>query len=116
MEENQKQQEKKFECTGDCHNCRGNVIENRTQWMYCAAQHAYNAMQMVKRMEESVSKMVGAVEELKGKIEAIQAGEALLLEPDQSNQSNGLDENRPMEEISEPPILPTAQEGSGATQ
>ena len=52
--------------------------------------------------------------ELKAKIEAIQNGEALLLEPDQSNQSNGLDENRPMEEKSEIPILPTAQNGDGA--
>lgn len=105
MEENQKQNPKEvFKCTGDCHECRKNPIENRTQWMYCAAQHAYNAMQMVNPMEESVSKMVGAVEELKWKIDPIQSGEAFILEPDKT------------EEKSEIPISPTAQEGSGATQ
>lgn len=83
MEQNQQQQQ--FKCTGDCFSCRA-LNERKTQWQYCAAQHAYNAMQMVRSMQSSLDAMAGTIEELKAKVNAIQSNEALVFNP------NGVEE------------------------
>lgn len=107
----QNQQQQKFQCSGDCLNCRA-VNDRRIQWQYCSAQFSYNALRTLQAMQESINTMAGTIEELKAKVNAIQNSEAMVFEPD----------------MGEPPIEPaenqfnndsttdTAHEGSGATE
>lgn len=91
------QKEQKFQCTGDCMNCRS-VNDRRIQWQYCAAQFTYNTMRMIQSMQETVNAMSGTIVELKEKVAAIQDSEALVYDPTE-------------EEKSEIPNIPIAQEG-----
>lgn len=114
MEQNNQQQQ--FKCTGDCFSCRA-MNERKTQWQYCAAQHAYNAMRMIQSMQETIGSMSGEIKELRAKVNAIQDSEALVFAPDMDEpqiESDG-------EPVGEPGVnhqdslTPIAQEGSGAT-
>jgi len=95
-------EEKKFQCSGDCLNCRIYPNERRTQWQYCAAQFAYNAVRMIQDMQENIKIMSGSITELKEKVEALQDNETLVYDPH--------------EEKSEIPNLPIAQEGAGVIE
>ena len=78
---NQNQQEqKKFQCTGDCLTCRA-VNDRKIQWQYCAAQFTYNSMRMLESMHGALAEMQATVNELKAKIEAIQNSEADVFDP-----------------------------------
>jgi 16S rRNA G527 N7-methylase RsmG len=89
---NQNQNEqKKFQCTGDCLTCRA-VNDRKIQWQYCAAQFTYNSMRMLESMQGAITEMQGTVKELKAKIEAIQNSESEVLAP------NGL--------VTEPELFP----------
>lgn len=55
------------------------------QRQYCAAQHAYNSMMMVKAMQDSIAAMNGTIEELNAKIDAIQNGEGEIFNPLEGN-------------------------------
>ena len=79
MEEQQKKEV--FKCSGDCLNCREEIMERQGQWRYCAAQRSYDTMRMMQDMQKSLAAMAGTVEELKGKIEAIQGNEATIYHP-----------------------------------
>lgn len=92
------QKEQKFQCKGDCLNCRKQPNERREQWQYCAAQFTYNTMRMIQSMQETVNAMSGTIVELKEKVAAIQDSEALVYDPTE-------------EEKSEIPNIPIAQEG-----
>jgi len=84
MEQNQNQQEqKKFQCGGDCLNCRA-VNDRKIQWQYCAAQFTYNSMRMIESMQGALAEMQGTVRELAVKIDAIQNSEAEVLAPNGS--------------------------------
>lgn len=72
-------EDKKFQCSGDCFKCR-NITERKVQWQYCAAQHAYNSMRMIEKMQQSIENMQGVIKELSVKIEAIQNSEAVAIE------------------------------------
>ena len=95
-------EEKTFQCSGDCMNCRP-MSERKVQWQYCAAQFTYNSMRMLQAMQESMQALGGAIDDLKAKIEAIQDNEALVFDPQK-------------EEKSEFPIKPKAQKGDGAEE
>ena len=107
MEQNQQQQQ--FKCTGDCFSCRA-INERKTQWQYCAAQHAYNAMRMIQSMQESIKAMAETIEELRAKVKAIQDSEAMVFDPNAES----------MEVVEDTVVQPTsqaddtAQEGDGA--
>jgi len=79
-QQQQQQQQQRFQCTGDCLNCRA-INDRRQQWQYCAAQFTYNTMRMVQSMRASVEAMAGTIEELKAKVEAIQDSEATVFDP-----------------------------------
>ena len=82
---NQNQNEqKKFQCTGDCLTCRA-VNDRKIQWQYCAAQFTYNSMRMLESMHGALAEMQATVNELKTKIEAIQNSEAEVLDPNGSS-------------------------------
>ena len=72
MEQNEKKQ---FQCSGDCLRCLP------VQRQYCAAQHAYNSMMMIKEMQNSLFAMTGTIEELRIKIDAIQNSEGDVFNP-----------------------------------
>ena len=78
MEQNEQKQQ--FKCMGDCLNCRA-VHDRKQQWWYCATQHAYNTLQMVRSMQEAITAMSGTIEELKVKIASIQDNEAMVFDP-----------------------------------
>ncbi len=83
---NQNQQEqKKFQCGGDCLNCRA-VNDRKIQWQYCAAQFTYNSMRMLESMQGALAEMQGAVKELAVKIDAIQNSEGEVLNPSGATQ------------------------------
>ena len=98
MEQNENDK-KQFRCMGDCLNCRA-MNDRKIQWQYCAAQHAYNSMMMIKTMQESVETINGTIEELRLKIDAIQNSEAVVFNP--------LGDNEEEED--------TAQEGDGVKE
>lgn len=75
MEDNQK-----FQCSGDCLNCRA-LPDRKVQWQYCAAQHAYNTMRMIEALQQSVTNMQGTIIELTAKVETIQSSEAVAVVP-----------------------------------
>ena len=81
--------EQRFQCTGDCLNCRKQPNERREQWMYCASQFTYNTMRKVEDLFADISRMVGEIEEMKAKIEAIQNNEATVLSPVEDNAQEG---------------------------
>ena len=97
-----------FKCSGDCLNCRA-VNDRRIQWQYCAAQFSYNALRTMQTMQEAISIMSSEIADMKAKIEAIQNSEADVFDP---NADIVIEADN--EEKSEIPILPIAQEGSGA--
>lgn len=111
MEQNQQQQQK-FQCTGDCLNCRA-INDRRLQWQYCAAQFTYNTMRMIQTMQESMDTMAGTIEELKVKVEAIQDSEAMVFEPDVVQAGEPLGAKQEMAVKS---ALDIAQEGDGAEE
>ena len=78
MEQNEQKQQ--FKCLGDCLNCRA-INDRKQQWWYCATQHAYNTLQMVRSMQEAITAMSGTIEELKVKIASIQDNEAMVFDP-----------------------------------
>ena len=47
----QQQEQKQFQCTGDCLNCIP------VQRQYCAAQNAYNNMRALERIEQRMAAM-----------------------------------------------------------
>lgn len=78
---NQNQQEqKKFQCTGDCLTCRA-VNDRKIQWQYCAAQFTYNSMRMLESMQGALAEMQGTINDLKAKVDAIQNSEADVFDP-----------------------------------
>ena len=85
--QNQQQEQEKFVCTGNCLKCRKNPLENRTQWQYCASQHAFETMRMVAAMQSSITAMQGTVNQLQTKIEAIQNSEVSIFDPTQKEES-----------------------------
>lgn len=95
-------EEKKFQCSGDCLNCRINPNERRTQWQYCAAQFAYNAVRMIQDMQNGMKTMSDAIAELKEKVDAIQNSDTTVFAPHEEN--------------SEIPKKHTAQKGDGAKE
>lgn len=80
MEQNEKQQ---FQCSGDCIKCLP------VQRQYCAAQHAYNSMMMLQKMQDAFEQMSKDVGELKTKVAAIQDNEALVFNPNDDTSQNG---------------------------
>ena len=103
---NQNQNEqKRFQCTGDCLNCRA-VNDRKIQWQYCAAQFTYNSMRMLESMQGALAEMQGAVKELAVKIDAIQNSEAEVLAP---NGSVVEPELFPKEFAKEPAAEPAAE-------
>lgn len=114
MEQNQQQQQQqqKFQCTGDCLNCRA-INDRRLQWQYCAAQFTYNTMRMIQSMQASMNAMEVTVNELKAKVEAIQDSEAMVFDP--NAESMAIVEDVVVQPASQPDE-DTAQEGSGATE
>ena len=108
--QNQGQQQQQFKCTGDCFSCRA-INERKTQWQYCAAQHAYNAMRMIQSMQESINTMAGTIEELRAKVKAIQDSDAMVFDP--NAESMAIEEDVVVQPASQPND-DTAQEGSGA--
>ena len=79
MEQNEK---KSFRCMGDCLNCRA-MNDRKIQWQYCAAQHAYNSMMLIKSMQDALDAMAGTIGELNAKIEAIQNNEVEVFATDE---------------------------------
>lgn len=69
----------KFQCNGDCLNCRA-ITDRKVQWQYCAAQHTYNSMRMMEAMQMSIVSMQGTIKELSEKIDAIQNSEAVAID------------------------------------
>ena len=114
MEQNQQQQQhkQKFQCTGDCLNCRA-INDRRLQWQYCASQFSYNAMRMIQQMQASMEAMAGTIEELKAKVNAIQDSEAMVFDP--NAESMAIVEDVVMQPASQPD-KDIAQEGDGATE
>ena len=84
MEQNE---QKKFQCTGDCLTCRS-ANDRKIQWQYCAAQFTYNTMRMIETMQEALSAMRGTVDELKEKVDAIQNSEATVFDPSESSDES----------------------------
>lgn len=81
------EQQKQFQCTGDCLKCPP------VQRPYCAAQHSYNSMMMLQKMQESINAMVDEISELKVKVSAIQDNEALVFNPnDIAQEGDGAEE------------------------
>ena len=64
-----------FQCSGDCLKCLP------VQRQYCASQHAYNSLLMMKSMQDALDTLITEFEELKKKVSAIQDNEALLFNP-----------------------------------
>ena len=96
------EEQKQFQCSGDCLNCRP-VSERKVQWQYCAAQFTYNSMRMLQSMQDSIKALGNSISVLETKIHAIQDNEALVYNPNK-------------EEKSELPINPIAQKGDGAKE
>ena len=97
------QKEQKFQCTGDCLNCRS-MSDRKVQWQYCAAQFTYNSMRMLQAMQETIDYMSESIEELRDKVSAIQDSEASVLIPSIEDD----------EEYEDTQIKETAQYGDGA--
>ena len=89
------QEQIQFQCTGDCLKCFP------AQRQYCAAQHAYSSMLMLRTMQDSLNVMRGTVEELREKINAIQNNEALVFS---TGEDSGI------------PTVHIAQGGDGAKE
>jgi hypothetical protein len=88
-----KEGQQQFQCTGDCLRCLP------VQRQYCAAQHAYSSMMMLKTMQDTLEAMTAKFNELNEKINAIQDNDAMVFNPS-------------MEDIEED----IAQEGDGAEE
>lgn len=95
----EKNENKQFQCSGDCLRCLP------VQRQYCAAQHAYNSMMLIRSMQESIAAMTGTIEELKLKIEAIQDNEAMVF------ATNEIVATEP-----QPSVKEIAQDGDGAEE
>lgn len=86
----------KFQCNGDCLNCRA-IADRKVQWQYCAAQHTYNSMRMMEAMQMSIVSMQGTIKGLSEKIDAIQNSEAVAIDTEAKSEIP----NFPANEISQ---------------
>lgn len=80
----------KFQCNGDCLNCRA-IADRKVQWQYCAAQHTYNSMRMMEAMQMSIVSMQGTIKELSEKIDSIQNSEAVAIDTAAPSESPTID-------------------------
>lgn len=71
-----KNQEKQFQCTGDCLHC------SPVQRQYCSSQIAYNNLKTLERLEERL-------EAIDKKIESMEAEETPLINPTKETTQEG---------------------------
>ena len=50
----QQQEQKQFQCTGDCLSCRA-INDRKSQWLYCAAQRAHDNMMMLQNIGQRIA-------------------------------------------------------------
>lgn len=63
MAQEQKQQ---FQCTGDCLSCRA-INDRKSQWQYCAAQHAHNNMMLLQSIAQRMATIEKRLADLENK-------------------------------------------------